>query len=158
METRRVTTNATRPDNRVLTVWWRSLAGLAALAFLALLLTTGSRALGDLEAMQADLHHLNGQLATLDDMNRKLDRLATVSTGLSALRGELEGTRSQLRETNRLLVHANAKLDGTSASVASMSGSLRIMERDLGSLNAMRSDIHTMVHKIGGSFLFRGVK
>jgi hypothetical protein len=36
-----------------------------------------------------------------------------------------------------------------------MGSSMKGLDRDL---RSMRGDIHTMAHKIGGSFLFRGVK
>ncbi|MBV9646991.1 MAG: hypothetical protein JO043_05985 [Candidatus Eremiobacteraeota bacterium] len=52
----------------------------------------------------------------------------------------------------------NGKLDNTNASVANLSRPLREMDQRLKSLDVMRSDIHAMVNKISGSFLFRGVK
>jgi len=36
-----------------------------------------------------------------------------------------------------------------------VSGAMRSLDGDL---RSMRGDIHVMAHKIGGSFLFRGVK
>jgi hypothetical protein len=77
-------------------------------------------------------------------MSRKLDRLTTIAQHLDHMdRG--------LTQMNGTLAAANGKLDR-----------MRELETGMtrldGDLRTMRRDIHTMAHKIDGSFLFRGVK
>jgi hypothetical protein len=145
---------------------WVPYASLALALVIGVSITIGAmHALQALDSMQADVHHMDTRLATLDSMDRKLDGLAGMSGTLNGLHGEFDLTTRQLlianaelRVANRKLDTTNGKLGLTTASIGRMSGSLSKMQGDLSSLGEMRADIHTMVHKISGSFLFKGVK
>lgn len=108
-------------------------------------------AVRELVSMAGNLQMVSTRLGTLEavnqklgDMDQKLDRLQTVAGGLATMRTELNETNAQLGATNR--------------STDAMRGSLTRMESDIRTLSSIRGDIHLMVHKIAGSFLFKSVK
>jgi methyl-accepting chemotaxis protein len=135
-----------------------ALAALLAAATVVLCIFGAVRAIGDLETMQADIHHMNDRLAVLEAMNGKLGQLNTMSNNLDSMRQRLDLTIGQLRQANDLLVTTNGKLDVANGSMKTMVGTMRGMSRQLQSVADMRADIHDMDHKLSGSFLFRGVK
>lgn len=99
---------------------------------------------GNLQMVSTRLGTLEAMNQKLGDMDQKLDRLQTVAGGLATMRTELNETNAQLGATNR--------------STDAMRGSLTRMESDIRTLSSIRGDIHLMVHKIAGSFLFKSVK
>jgi hypothetical protein len=110
------------------------------------------RAVDSLESMQADIHTMDDRLATLDNSLNGLHGQLGMTTG------QLLDTNATLRLTNRKLALADREFDATTTSIGRMSGTMLAMEGELKSIAAMRGDIHTAVHKISGSFLFKGVK
>jgi hypothetical protein len=118
-----------------------------------------------LTGVGADLHSVSQRMDALPEMNRKLDRLEGVASSLGSVRAELHGAVALLTATNRTLDATNLKLDATNGkldatnrSIGAMAHSLERMQSQLAKLDGMRTDIHTMTHKVSGSFLFRAVK
>ncbi|MEA2688852.1 MAG: hypothetical protein QOD51_1459 [Candidatus Eremiobacteraeota bacterium] len=154
-----------------------ALSGMVLAALLAVVLAAATvDALVHLHMMTDQLGSVGQRLRALDDMSGKLDRLGPMQTTLERVDGRLVAVQGALGRTNRTLDATNTQLAATNArldaalvrlrttdarlgdmdrSLRGMSGEMRLLDRDLGS---MRGDIHTMAHKLSGSFLFRGVK
>jgi chromosome segregation ATPase len=145
------------PIIRQKTAVWPIL-GLLAAAILLLAILGAVRAIGDLEAMGADVHRMSDRLQTLDAMNLKLGQLNTMSSNLSSMQKRLDLTVGQLEQANALLVTTNGKLDVANNEIKDMVGTTRAMSYQLQSVGAMRADMDELTHKLSGSFLFRGVK
>jgi hypothetical protein len=137
---------------------WVALAAFAAALVIALAVYGGVRALTVLGAMQSDVQRMSVRMDALDQMNRKLDGLATMSRHVSSLNGQLQTMIGQIESMNRQLGLTNGKLAGVDGDMRGMSGTLQTMAQRLAAIDAMRADIHQLVHKVNGSFLFRGVK
>jgi uncharacterized protein HemX len=118
--------------------------GVAAVLFCLFFASLALYAVGQLRGMAGDLQAVDLRLSTLESMNRKLDRLGTVTATLKTMQQQLAETNGSLGRTNRLLHATN--------------GSITRMQTDIRTLSSIRGDIHEMVHKISGSFLFRNVK
>jgi hypothetical protein len=134
------------------------IAVFLAAVFVAIVAISATVGLRYLAATAADVHRMDDRLATLDTMNRKLDRLANVEGGLGAMRGQLGTTVALLRRTNALLDTTSSNLTGAGPAIRRVAQTTSAMAADLRSLDGMRADIHQMSHKLEGSFLFRGVK
>jgi septal ring factor EnvC (AmiA/AmiB activator) len=138
-----------------------AIAGAAAIALIAVTFVTVDL-LTNLHMMNQTLGSVATRMTALDPMSRKLDRLA-------GMQGQLSTLDRHLREMNATMQSMDAKLSATNARLAStqqhlgsmdaklalMTTEMKMLDRDLAS---MRGDIHTMAHKISGSFLFRAVK
>jgi len=144
----------TRESVEQRSVAWKTLVFLSVVisvvivAFASLALYFGGRALSDLDAMQADMNRISERLGTLEAMNRQ------VGTAVD----QLERANAQLVATNQTLDHANSEFNRTNATLSGMSADLGAMARGMQSIDRMRSNIDMLTRKIGGSFLFRGVK
>jgi methyl-accepting chemotaxis protein len=143
--------------SRQRTVMW-PFVGLLGAVILLLGIFGAVRAIGDLEAMAADVHRMSDRLQTLDAMNAKLGQLNTMSSNLSSMQARLDLTVGQLKQANALLITTNGKLDVANNEIKDMVGTTRAMSRQLQSVGAMRADMDELTHKLSGSFLFRGVK
>lgn len=137
---------------------WIAIAAFAAAVLIALAVYGGVRALTVLGAMQSDVQRMSVRMSALDQMDRKLDGLAAMSRRVNSLNGQLDTMIGQVQSTNRQLARTNGTLAGVDGDMRGMSGTLQTMAQRLAAIDAMRADIHQMVHKIDGSFLFRGVK
>ncbi len=92
----------------------------------------------NLQLMSADLDSVSGNLK---HMSVQLELLQRVDSRLAEM-------NAKLSRTNSLLINTNGSLDRMLAASRSADAKLARME----------GDISIMSHKIGGSFLFRGVK
>ena len=130
--------------------------GISAAAVLAALLALATvDTLGQLHLMTAQLTTVGRDLGTLDVMSRKLDRLAVMQATLERTNGKLDATNRRLDGALSQLRSTQAKLGSMDAKLGGLAGGMHGVDRDL---RSMRGDIHVMAHKLGGSFLFRGVK
>jgi septal ring factor EnvC (AmiA/AmiB activator) len=137
------------------------IASAAALAIIAVILVTFDL-LTNLHMMNATLGSVATRMTALDPMSRKLDRLAGMQAQLSTLDRHLRDMNATMHSMDGKLSATNARLASTQRHLGSMDGKLTLMTAEMKALDrdlaSMRGDIHTMAHKIGGSFLFRGVK
>jgi ABC-type transporter Mla subunit MlaD len=144
---------------------WYAAAGL----LLAGVIFVVADLLISLHVMTTELGSVSQHISALDAMNRKLDGIAAMQQRLDSVDAHLTGmqrtlvqTNVKLDTTNGHLVTAIGQLSSTQSKLGDMDGQLKGMSGEMrgvgSSLTAMRGDIHTMVHKIDGSFLFRGVK
>ena len=125
--------------------------------------------LRSLHLMTDQLGTVSQHLSSLDSMDRKLDglgamqkRLDTVDAHLGALQTTLDRANAKLDAANRRLDTAIGKLSSTDRTLGDMDrqfkGTSVQMRSVARSLVAMRGDVHTVAHKVDGSFLFRGVR
>jgi hypothetical protein len=147
-----------RRTDRQSPAWYPLISVVLAAAFVAVVAVSAQIGLRYLAAATDDLRRMDARLSTLDTMNHKLDRLASVEAGLGAMRGQLGTTVGLLRRTNTLLDETRTDLKGTGPAIRQVARTTSAMAASLRSVDAMRADIHEMSHKLDGSFLFRGVK
>jgi predicted PurR-regulated permease PerM len=123
-------------------------AAIAGIIIVVALALVGVRVVAQLDSMAANLARVNDSLGTLKTMNRKLDMLNGVSVTLHQMNDKLSVTNTYLAlATQRLSSMANDSKTAGSSLVGMRS-----------TLAHMQADIHTMSHKISGSFLFRSIK
>lgn len=138
--------------------WSRGLAYVAtsiAVLFLIVFTVLEFSAVRALQGVETDIHsvstevqNLNSHLATLQTMSDKLDRLASVSSSLVKMEGQLD-------ETVGILRTADTKFDGLSETATAMQRPLDRLESDIRTLDGMRDDIHKMAQTMSHSFLLK---
>ena len=130
--------------------WIRRGLGVAVLVAVAAIVLSVAAIVGvyDLHLMTVQLDTVGQRLGTLDEMNRKLDGVTKMEARLDAVDGRLIAMETILERTN-------GKLEGMDAQLRGLTGDMRGLDADL---RSMRNDVHTVAHKIDGSFLFRSVK
>lgn len=123
-------------------------AAVAGIILVIVLALVGVHVVAQLDSMAANLTRVNDSLGTLKTMNRKLDMLSGVSATLHQM-------NEKLSVTNTYLATATQRLSSMASDSKSAGSSLVGMRR---ALAQMQGDIHSMSHKISGSFLFRSIK